>query len=599
MIRPCYGIDTCLRKRGFRQSSRRIMTMADSPLGHFLRTLAFFVSVSLGAVLIGGHACAAPEAYYMMDARTGETLFEDNAETPLHPASLTKMLTLYIAFQEIEQGNISLDSMITVSKNAAAQPPSRLGLKAGQKIQLRYLIRAAAIKSANDAAQAIGDAIGGNQANFSERMTRTARALGMRNSTFKNASGLTAKGHLSTAKDMSILGRHLFYDFPKYYNIFSRRQTDAGLTDVANTNRKFLDAYKGADGIKTGYTQPAGFNLTASAERGGVRLIATVFGGASTVDRNAKMAKMLDRGFAKAKPNVGEQPPPPPQFDNADNELLANAMIEDGLPQGGLGSAAKTVRQVVTLTSSPRPIPRPNFSELANDAQEQVAEMADGIAGALAEATGIAAPSADLPFAVAATEVPNAPIVTVQEAEAATLRPLLRPQTAPDLAPTAIASIEPIPAAPAEPAAQSSGTLASDTVQLAAAVPAPAAQNAAIQPLRQAPIYDDQTMLAKANATQPLPAELPATGEVVTRLSTSGGAHWGVNIGRFSSSDSAERILLKTQLVESATLGLSLRKVTQKGGGYDANFLGLTEVAAALACRRLTARAIPCITLGP
>jgi D-alanyl-D-alanine carboxypeptidase len=572
------------------------MTMADSPLGHFLRRLAFFVSVSLGAVLMAAHAYAAPEAYHMMDARTGETLFEDNAETPLHPASLTKMLTLYIAFQEIEQGNISLDSMITVSKNAAAQPPSRLGLKAGQKIQLRYLIRAAAIKSANDAAQAIGDAIGGNQAKFAERMTRTARALGMRNSTFKNASGLTAKGHLSTAKDMSILGRHLFYDFPQYYNIFSRRQTDAGLTDVANTNRKFLDAYKGADGIKTGYTQPAGFNLTASAERGGVRLIATIFGGASTADRNAKMAKMLDRGFAKAKPNVGEQPPAPPQFDNADNELLANAMVEDGLPQGGLGSAAKTLRQVVTLTSSPRPMPRPDFSELADGAQEQVAEMADGIAGALAEATGVAATSADLPFAVAAADVSITPVVTVQKAEAATLRPMPRPQTAPDLAPTAIASIEPIPA---EPAAQSSSIQAADAVQLAAATPASAAQLDAVKPQRQAPIYDDQTVLAKANATQPTAPELPATGEVVTRLSTSGGAHWGVNIGRFSSSDSAERILLKTQLVESATLGLSLRKVTEKGGGFDANFLGLTEEAAALACRRLTARAIPCITLGP
>ncbi len=596
------------------------MTIADSPIGRLLRRLAFFVSVSLGAALMAGPASAAPEAYYMMDARTGETLFEDNAETRLHPASLTKMLTLYIAFQEIEQGNLSLDSMITVSKNAAAQPPSRLGLKAGQKIQLRYLIRAAAIKSANDAAQAIGDAIGGNQANFAERMTRTARAMGMRNSTFKNASGLTAKGHLSTAKDMSILGRHLFYDFPQYYNIFSRRQTDAGMTDVANTNRKFLDAYKGADGIKTGYTQPAGFNLTASAERGGVRLIATVFGGASTADRNAKMAKMLDRGFAKADPNVGEQPPTPPQFENSDNDLLANAMIEDGLPQGGLGSAAKTLRQVVTLTSSPRPMPRPDFSKLANGAQEQVAEMADGIAGALAEATGVAAPMADLPFAVAQTPAAIAPgviapaavapVVTVQQAQAGTLRPAPRPQTAPNLTPTAIASLEPIPDTPAEPAAQSSGTQAAETVQLVAATPAPAVQIAAVQndavqidavqPQRQAPIYDDQTILAKADATPPsLAPDLPATGEVITRLSTSGGAHWGVNIGRFSSSDAAERILLKTQLVESATLGLGLRKVTEKGGGFDANFLGLTEEAASLVCRRLTARAIPCITLGP
>ncbi len=581
------------------------MTKADSPFGQFLRSFALFISVSLGAALAGYPAFAAPEAYYMMDARTGETLYEKNADTPLHPASLTKMLTLYIAFQEIEAGNLSLDSMITVSKNAAAQPPSRLGLKAGQKIQMRFLIRAAAIKSANDAAQAIGDAIGGNQAKFAERMTRTARALGMGNSTFKNANGLTAKGHLSTARDMSILGRHLFYDFPQYYNIFSRRETDAGLADVANTNRKFLDAYKGADGIKTGYTGPAGFNLTASAERGGVRLIGTVFGASSTPDRNAKMAKMLDRGFAMANPNVGEQPPAPPQFENADNELLANAMVEDGLPQGGLGSAAKTVRAVVTMTSSPRPMPRPDMSELADGAADQVAEMADGIAGALAEATGEAATAAPLPFAVATADPAAAPELQAADAKAAALRPAPRPQdssSAPQLAAAAPPPAkEPTLAAPTAEEAADAAQLAAAAPPQAAAVLAPpqaAALIAPPKPKRQAPIYDDQAVLASAD-TASLTAAEPATGEVVTRLSTSGGAHWGVNIGRFSSSDAAERILLKTQLLESATLGQSLRKVTQKGGGFDANFLGLTEAAASLACRRLTARNVPCITLGP
>ncbi len=223
-----------------------------------------------------------------MDARTGETIYETNATTRLHPASLTKMMTLYIAFEAIERGEISLDSMITITKNAAGQPPSKLGLKAGQKMALRHRIRAAAIKSANDAATAIGEGISGSEAAFAERMNRTAKALGMKSTTFPNANGLTAKGHLSTAQDMSVLGRRLFYDFPQYYNIFSRRETDAGVTDVVSTNRRFLDAYKGADGIKTGFTDAAGFNLTASAERNGVRIIATVFGGTSTAQRNAK-----------------------------------------------------------------------------------------------------------------------------------------------------------------------------------------------------------------------------------------------------------------------------------------------------------------------
>ena len=139
---------------------------------------------------------AAPYAAIVMDARTGETLYSKNADTRLHPASLTKMLTLYIAFEEIRRGSISLDTMVTVSKHAAAEPPSKLGLRAGQKIALRYLIRAAAVKSANDAATAIGDAIGGSPAGFAKRMNRTAKAIGMQNSSFKNANGLTASGHL-------------------------------------------------------------------------------------------------------------------------------------------------------------------------------------------------------------------------------------------------------------------------------------------------------------------------------------------------------------------------------------------------------------------
>ncbi|MCB2138840.1 MAG: D-alanyl-D-alanine carboxypeptidase, partial [Rhodobacteraceae bacterium] len=130
--------------------------------------------------------------------------------------SLTKMMTLYIAFEAIERGEISLDTKVTVSKHAASQPPSRLGLKPGQKIALRYLIRAAAIKSANDAATAIGEAIEGSEPAFAKRMTRTARALGMSKTTFRNANGLTTEGHLSTAHDMTILGRQLFYDFPQY-----------------------------------------------------------------------------------------------------------------------------------------------------------------------------------------------------------------------------------------------------------------------------------------------------------------------------------------------------------------------------------------------
>jgi len=251
---------------------------------------------------------AAPYADMVMDARSGKVLRSRNADIRLHPASLTKMMTLYIAFEAIENGEIDVDKKVKISRNAANERPSKLGLRVGQKISLRYLLRAAAVKSANDAATAIGEAISGSEAAFARRMNRTAKSLGMTRTVFKNAHGLTEKGHLSTARDMTILGRHLMYDFPGYYPMFKRKTTQA-TKKVRNTNRKFLAAYKGADGIKTGYTRKAGFNLVASAERNGKRVIATVFGGKSTRTRNIQVAKLLDLGFERSLENVELIPP--------------------------------------------------------------------------------------------------------------------------------------------------------------------------------------------------------------------------------------------------------------------------------------------------
>ncbi len=252
---------------------------------------------------------AAPYAAVVMDARTGQILHARNADTRLHPASLTKMMTLYVTFQAIERGEISLDTKVKISKNAASEPPSKLGLRAGQKIALRYLVRAAAVKSANDAATALGEAVSGSEAAFARRMTETGRRLGMKHTTFKNAHGLTRSGHMSTARDMTLLGRRLFYDYPQYYNLFSRKTTNAGVKQVYNTNRKLLGNYRGADGIKTGYTNAAGFNLVASAHRGNKRVIATVFGGKTSSWRNARVAELLNMGFGRVDTRLAEQKP--------------------------------------------------------------------------------------------------------------------------------------------------------------------------------------------------------------------------------------------------------------------------------------------------
>jgi D-alanyl-D-alanine carboxypeptidase len=269
----------------------------------WLKLKKLYLATVFLVVLIGTASEAAPYADMVIDARTGEVLRSRNADTRLHPASLTKMMTLYIAFEAIENGEIDVDKKITISRHAANERPSKLGLRTGQKISLRYLLRAAAVKSANDAATAIGEAISGSEAAFARRMNRTAKSLGMTRSTFKNAHGLTEKGHLSTARDMTILGRHLLYDYPGYYPMFKRKTTNA-TKKVRNTNRKFLAAYRGADGIKTGYTHKAGFNLVASAKRDNKRVIATVFGGKSTRTRNNQVAKFLDIGFERSPENA-------------------------------------------------------------------------------------------------------------------------------------------------------------------------------------------------------------------------------------------------------------------------------------------------------
>ncbi len=626
--------------------------------GLFARLFGMLALLVVLAACATTQSGAAPYAAIVMDARTGETLYSKNADTRLHPASLTKMLTLYIAFEEIRRGNISLDSVVTVSKNAASQPPSKLGLRAGQKIALRYLIRAAAVKSANDAASAIGDAIGGSEAGFAKRMNRTAKAIGMQNSTFRNANGLTASGHLSTARDMNVLGRRLFYDFPEFYNIFSRRSTDAGMAEVANTNRKFLDAYKGADGIKTGYTNPAGFNLTASAERGNTRIIATIFGGQSTAQRNAKMAELLDLGFGSAPANAQTTKPAAPDYQGGD-DLIASA---DPTFEDEPGGSAKTIRLIMAVAKSPRPKARPGAETVVEEvvvAEAVDAAMQESIAGALAEATTPPPPDTleaqtlaliDAPAEPAVSDTENASIASDLALADATID-----QTAPvpdtldaqsaalatgsDVLPTEIAALTtgqaavtvdddvaitvpksaqnappPRPGDPvddpelaianAEPAEQPLPFAIEDTAAIAATTPdivPPASADLAplqlaapvLQPAkRNAPIFED--------AEAPLQtAEAEPEQEVIIRVSTSGGRYWGVNVGRFNSSYDAERALLKTQLAESATLNDGLRKIIQKGGGYDANFMGLSQEQADLACRRLAARAIQCFTIGP
>ncbi len=261
--------------------------------------LAAVILCSIGTVRpataqIGSERYAA----IVTDARSGAVLMAANPDEPRYPASLTKMMTLYMTFDALRDGRISLSSRIPVSPSAASMPPSRLGLTAGMTLTVEEAILALVTKSANDAAAALGEFLGGgSEQRFAQMMTLRARALGMTRTTFRNASGLPDLDQVSTARDMALLGRRLLQDFPDRYAYFSTPYFVFRGRTHWNHNR-LLQEYDGTDGIKTGYVNDSGFNLVASAQRDGVRLVAAVFGGRTGRERDRHMMALLDRGFA-------------------------------------------------------------------------------------------------------------------------------------------------------------------------------------------------------------------------------------------------------------------------------------------------------------
>lgn len=511
----------------------------------------------------GGHALAQQYAAMVLDARTGGVLHESNADTQLHPASLTKMMTLYIVFDAVRQGRLSLDQKIRISQNAAAEPPSKLGLKAGQQIEMRYLIRAAAIKSANDAATALGEAVAGSEVAFAELMTQYARAMGMKNTTFRNAHGLTAEGHLSSARDMATLGRRLFFDFPQYYNIFSRNSTSAGLMTVKNTNRRLLDAYPGADGIKTGYTRAAGFNLVSSAQRGNKRVIVSVFGGKSSATRNAEVARLMDLGFQKMPAQARLQPPAPlrtaSEVAQSGQQRQARVEVERVVTRSTAGSTFGLVEANApeadpdfptdrVALSVARPMPRHGGPLAA------VARSSESIAEAIAEV------NAELAAAKASGRTPLL-------ADGGAGRPAPRPGTGDP----AIAAVQVV----------SAGSASTFVV----APPAP--------PRVEADMVVPQGLIAAATVE----------GVPDAPSGTTGGQDWGVQIGAFRSKGDAERQLLTTALKDVPELNGGMRRVeAAKLQGvtiFRAQFVGLTQDRAVGACTSLAQLQTDCTPLAP
>lgn len=275
--------------------------------------MAALLALAVGVAAMGdaeaarkrsSQAASPKAAAIVIDANTGRTLYESNADAPRYPASLTKMMTLYLTFEAMKAGRISKSTQVPFSRNAAAEPPTKLGIRAGGSVTVETIIYSLVTRSANDSSTAIAEFLGGSEANFARMMTAKARQLGMTGTVFRNANGLPNPAQHSTARDLAVLGMALREHFPQYYGYFSTRSFAFGKQRMANHN-KLLGRVKGVDGIKTGYTRASGFNLVSSVTDGNRRIVAVVMGGSSGGARDRQMASLINQYMPKASARRG------------------------------------------------------------------------------------------------------------------------------------------------------------------------------------------------------------------------------------------------------------------------------------------------------
>jgi D-alanyl-D-alanine carboxypeptidase len=282
--------------------------------------LAAVIVLLLAAVILPAAPASARYASLVVDGKSGIELYSRNADTKRYPASLTKIMTLYMTFDALEKGKWKLSTRLKVSRRASRQPQTRLGLKPGQTISVREAILALITRSANDVATVVAENHAGTELRFAARMTSQARKLGMSKTTFRNASGLPNRGQLSTARDMVKLATAVQRNFPLYYPYF-RTKAFRYKGRVYRNHNKLLGRYAGTEGIKTGYTNASGYNLVASVKRDGTHLIGVVFGGKTGARRDRHMIRLLDRGF-KNRLRIAKLPKPPLPLPRPNRALL-------------------------------------------------------------------------------------------------------------------------------------------------------------------------------------------------------------------------------------------------------------------------------------
>jgi D-alanyl-D-alanine carboxypeptidase len=535
------------------------------------------------------------DAALVADGETGRILYSRNATLLRHPASLTKMMTLYLLFEALKRGDVTMQTMLPISEHAASQRPTNLHLYAGDMIPVETAIKAIVIRSANDVAVAIAEGLGGTEGHFAELMTDKARALGMRDTFYHNASGLPDELQITTAADLLVLARHLAYDFPQYFPYFATPQFDfRGTTYYTHDN--LIGRYMGADGIKTGYTSSSGFNLVSSVVRSGMHVIGVVMGGRTAARRDAEMQRLLDEQFARISVNP-------------------NLVARNGVPWRNVTVAAPTMVASVDLPP-----------EAGDD--EDSAEAAASDTEALGpDENVIAAPPPPRPATNVGTQVaavPPPPAQTYAPAPAVAYQPPpATPQPHPALTP-------PKPPAPTPPPRMAQAAPPSPYAPLSN-VPLPRAKPEAPGTGLMIAAADIPTVVPRAKPGTPAPAAATPTrpvqvamaappprptpkprlrtdvgegdiGDATVPTNVTGSKAWTIQIGAFADMGQARGQLAAYAEKSMDVLGQAARIIipfTAVDGHtlYRARFGPFVEREAREVCSRLTERGQTCFTV--
>jgi D-alanyl-D-alanine carboxypeptidase len=511
---------------------------------------------------------APPSSSIIVDGNTGQVLQASNPDASRHPASLTKIMTLYLLFERLDAGKVKLDTPLKVSEHAADQDPTKLELKPGQSIAVEDAIKGVVSRSANDAAVVIAESIAGSEADFAKLMTQKAHALGMNHTTYVNASGLPDDDQITTARDQALLGRAIQERFPGYYKYFSTRSFVFHGEAIGNHDR-LLGEVDGVDGIKTGFTRASGFNLVTSLHRDGRYIVGVVLGGPSAGERDAHMRELISEHFKEA----ALKRTAPPLTDEAERHDTPQQQV--AFAKAPLSSHADTTP---TATVAP----------------PAATVAAHGPAGATDPIQ---------PLVVKTVSYRIAPVDTAPLAPMPMLMRMPAPAASPTAAQVAVRTQSPAPAPAPAPQAPAAVVASADPVAAmpaaAAAAPAAAPQP---DPAKAAPDKSDsaKTEATKTEPTKSTPAKAEADDSDSAAAAHARGG-WLIQIGAYEGEDEAKQHLsdAKSKVHTKLATADSFTERVQKGDKalYRARFAGFDKATAEAACKELKRNDFACMTV--